>query len=142
MARPRVLSGVVSCGRCGASCQLETSGKTIDGNRYRYCYYSCRAYCRTGKEACPGVRVATEVLDEAVLAHLAEVVCAPRRVEELAKLVAGRGPVLDDLGAAWRAFIAADHDVGRAYVMHLIERVDLYDDRASVVAKRRPTAEV
>ncbi len=35
VARPRVLSGVVFCGRCGASCQLETSGKTIDGNRYR-----------------------------------------------------------------------------------------------------------
>ena len=38
VALPRVLGGLVVCGRCGASCQLETSGKTIDGNRYRYCY--------------------------------------------------------------------------------------------------------
>lgn len=141
VARPRVLSGVVFCGRCGASCQLETSGKTIDGNRYRYCYYSCRAYCRAGKEACPGVRVATEVLDAAVLAHLAEVVCAPRRVGELQKLVEGRALALDDLGAAWRALVTADHEVGRAYVLHLIDRVELYDHHATVVP-RRPTAEV
>lgn len=140
-ARPRVLSGVVFCGRCRASCQLETSGKTIDGNRYRYCYYSCRAYCRTGKEACPGVRVATVVLDDAVLAHLAEVVCAPSRVDELRKLVEGRGLVIEDVAAAWRALVTADHDVGRAYVMHLIERVELYDNSATVVPKQ-PTAEV
>ena len=91
VAQPRVPGGLVVCGRCGASCQLETSGKTIDGNRYRYCYYSCRTYCRAGKERCPGVRVATEVLDAAVLAHLADVVCAPARVEWLGRLVSDRG---------------------------------------------------
>ncbi|MBI2394832.1 MAG: hypothetical protein HYV09_35005 [Deltaproteobacteria bacterium] len=85
--------------------------------------------------------MATEVLDDAVLAHLAEVVCAPRRGEELRKLVEGRGLAPDDLAAAWRALVTADHEVGRAYVMHLIDRVELYDDRATVVAKR-PTAEV
>ncbi|HSO35906.1 MAG TPA: recombinase family protein [Labilithrix sp.] len=77
VAQPRVLGGLVVCGRCRASCQLETSGKTIDGNRYRYCYYSCRTYCRAGKEECPGVRAATVVLDAAVLGYLADVVCAP-----------------------------------------------------------------
>jgi site-specific DNA recombinase len=135
VAQPRVLGGLVVCGRCGASCQLETSGKTIDGNRYRYCYYSCRTYCRAGKERCPGVRVATEVLDAAVLAHLADVVCAPARVESLGRLVSERGIAIGDLGATWRTLIAADHDVGRAYAMHLIERIELHEDRAIVVAK-------
>ena len=96
-ARPRVLSGLVVCGRCGATCQLETSGKTIDGNQYRYCYYSCRTYCRAGKEACAGVRVATEVLDEAVLAYLADAVCTPNRVAGLVKVVGERDLASDEL---------------------------------------------
>jgi hypothetical protein len=35
--------------------------------------------------------------------------------------------------------VTADHEVGRAYAMHLVERVELHDARAIVVAK---TAEV
>jgi DNA invertase Pin-like site-specific DNA recombinase len=135
VAQPRVLGGLVVCGRCRASCQLETSGKTVDGNRYRYCYYSCRTYCRAGKEECPGVRVATEVLDAAVLGYLADVVCAPARVEALEDIAARRGLAVGDLAETWRALVTADHDVGRAYAMHLIERVELHDDRAIVVAK-------
>jgi site-specific DNA recombinase len=135
VAQPRVLGGLVVCGRCRASCQLETSGKTVDGNRYRYCYYSCRTYCRAGKEECPGVRVATEVLDAAVLGHLADVVCAPARVDALEEVAKRRGLAVGDLAETWRALVTADHDVGRAYAMHLVERVELHDDRAVVVAK-------
>lgn len=139
VALPRVLSGLVVCGRCGASCQLETSGKTIEGNRYRYCYYSCRTYCRAGKEECPGVRVATEVLDAALLVYLADVVCAPARVGALEEIAAHRGLAVGDLAETWRALVIADHGVGRAYAMHLVERVELHGDRAIIVAK---TAEV
>ena len=134
VARPRVLGGVVFCARCGAKCQLETSGKTIDGNRYRYCYYSCRTYCRTGKEACPGVRIATEVLDAAVLAHLAVTVCDARRVDSLRRLVGG-SLSREEIATAWRALVTADHDVARSYVLHLVERVELHDDRAVVVPR-------
>jgi len=134
-ARPRVLSGLVVCGRCGATCQLETSGKTIDGNRYRYCYYSCRTYCRAGKEACAGVRVATEVLDEAVLAYLADVVCTPNRTARLEKAVGEGSLAPDDLARTWRALVTADHDIGRAYALHLIERIVLRDDKAAIIAK-------
>ena len=107
VARPRVLAGVVVCGHCGASCQLETSGKTIDGNRYRYCYYSCRTYCRAGKEECPGVRVATEVLDAAVLGYLADVVCAPARTEALEEIATRRGLAIGELAETWRALVTA-----------------------------------
>jgi hypothetical protein len=54
-ARPHVLTHFIRCGRCGASYQLETSGKTVDGSEYRYCYYNCRTFRRTGREACPGL---------------------------------------------------------------------------------------
>jgi hypothetical protein len=141
VARPRVLAGLVVCGRCGASCQLETSGKTLDGTRYRYCYYSCRTYCRSGREACLGVRIATEVLDAAVLAHLSDAACSASRVEALREILEAKGIAIEDLAATWRALIAADHDVGHAYAMHLIERVELHEDRAIVVAKP-PTAEL
>lgn len=85
------------------------------------------------------MRVATEVLDAAVLGYLADVVCAPARVEALEEIATRRGLAVGDLAETWRALVTADHDVGRAYAMHLIERVDLHDDRAIVVAR---TAEV
>ena len=135
-ARPRVLSGLVVCGRCGATCQLETSGKTVDGNQYRYCYYSCRTYCRAGKEACAGVRVATEVLDEAVLKYLADVVCTPSRLAALAKVVRREELTLSEFANAWRGLITADHDVGRAYALHLIERIELHDEKAVIIGRQ------
>ena len=85
------------------------------------------------------MRVATEVFDDAVLGYLADLVCAPARVVVLEEIAKRRGLAVDDLAETWRALVTADHDVARAYAMHLIERVELYDDRAIVVAK---TAEV
>ncbi|MEY4513990.1 MAG: hypothetical protein RLZZ450_6112, partial [Pseudomonadota bacterium] len=82
-AKPHVLSGLVWCGKCGASYQLETSGKRVDGTVYRYCYYNCRSACRAGVEACAGFRIPTDVLDTAVLAALAHVVCTSERARGL-----------------------------------------------------------
>jgi hypothetical protein len=56
-AQPRVLTGLARCGLCGSSYQLETSGKSLDGATYSYCYYNCRKTLRAGKKACPGSRV-------------------------------------------------------------------------------------
>lgn len=135
VAQPRVLAGLVVCGRCGARCQLETSGKTIDGTRYRYCYYSCRTYCRAGKEECAGVRVATEVLDDAVLARIADAVCTPARVDELRMHLESKRLNVDDVATTWRALITGDLDIGRAYAMHLVERIEVHDSRAVIVPK-------
>ena len=81
------------------------------------------------------MRVATEVLDAAVLGYLADVVCAPARVAALEEIATRRGLAVADLAETWRTLVTVDHDHGRAYAMHLIERVELHDDRAIVVAK-------
>ena len=81
------------------------------------------------------MRVATEVLDAAVLGYLADVVCAPARTEAVEEIATRRGLAIGELAETWRALVTADHDVGRAYAMHLIERVELHDDRAIVVGK-------
>lgn len=80
-----VLSGLVRCGKCGATYQFETSGKCIDNGIYRYCYYNCRTACRVGREQCSGFRIATVDLDAAVLNHLANAVCTPERTRDLFK---------------------------------------------------------
>jgi site-specific DNA recombinase len=71
---PLLLAGLVVCGHpgCGASYQLETSGKTADTGVYDYRYYNCRNHLRIGKEKCSGFRIRAEVLEKAVLEHLAD----------------------------------------------------------------------
>ena len=81
------------------------------------------------------MRVATEVLDAAVLGYLADVVCAAARVEALEEIASRRGLAVDDLAGAWRSLLTAHQDVGRSYAMHLIDRVEIHEDRAIVVAK-------
>ena len=58
--------------------------------------------------------------------------CALDALEEVATR---RGLAVGNLAETWRALVTADHDVGRAYAMHLVERVELHDHRAIVVAR-------
>jgi DNA invertase Pin-like site-specific DNA recombinase len=70
---PLLLARLLRCGRCGASCALETSGKVgPTGGEHPYRYYNCRTFLRVGKEGCRGCRVPLAQLDEAVLEHVAE----------------------------------------------------------------------
>jgi DNA invertase Pin-like site-specific DNA recombinase len=132
-AKPRVLTGLVRCGLCGASYQLETSGKSLDGSTYSYCYYNCRRTLRAGKKACPGHRVRVEDLDGAVLAAIADAVCTPERA---AHLVARHAwPPTTEVVRAWRNVILADHDIGRTYALHLIDHVDVHGERVVIVPK-------
>ncbi len=73
---PMLLAGLVRCGSCGATYTLEMSGK---GHRY----YNCRAFTRTGKEACAGYRIPQSKLDDAVLAHLADKLFTLERCREI-----------------------------------------------------------
>jgi len=132
-ARPRVLTGLARCGLCGSSYQLETSGKSLDGATYSYCYYNCRKTLRAGKKACPGFRVRVEDLDGAVLAAIADVVCLPERAGSLA----GRHhrPPTSEVIAAWRNFILRDPGIGRTYARHLIDHVDVHRERVVIVPK-------
>lgn len=132
-ARPHVLTRLLRCGRCGASYQLETSGKRVDGNLYRYCHYNCRRATRIGVEACSGFRIATDTLDQAVLDAVAEKVCSDERVTRLAL---SQGWSAERLRFAWRALVTCDLDTARAYALHLIERVEVHGERIVVVPRR------
>lgn len=132
-AKPRALTGLARCGRCGSSYQLETSGKSLDGATYSYCYYNCRRTLRAGKKACPGFRVRVEDLDGAVLAAIADVVCTPERAGRLAHRHDG-SPTAKVI-TAWRNFILRDHDIGRTYALHLIDHVDVHGERIVIVPK-------
>jgi DNA invertase Pin-like site-specific DNA recombinase len=132
-AKPRVLTGLARCGLCGSSYQLETSGKSLDGATYSYCYYNCRKTLRAGKQACPGFRVRVEDLDGAVLAAIAEVVCTPERAQRLARR--HQWPPTAEVIAAWRNFIVRDHDIGRTYALQLINHVDVHRERVVIVPK-------
>jgi len=123
----QMLTGKVRCGRCGASCQLETSGKRVDGVTYKYAYYNCRATCRSGAEVCRGRRIRTTALDAAVLAHLADVVCTLPRAREFAGRLAMNAD-LDAVTTTWRALIEHDRTIGRAYLQHLVSKVVVYEN--------------
>ena len=135
VAKPHLLTGRLRCGRCGSSLQLETSGKKVEGGVYQYCYYNCRQTLRAGKDACVGRRIRTEVLDQAVLAHIADVVCTRERVAAL-RTIAEEGELRSgDLGRAWRKLITKDPDVGRAYVLHMIDAIVVDEAKVTITAR-------
>jgi site-specific DNA recombinase len=82
---PLLLAGLVVCGRpgCGASYQLETSGKNARAGVYEYRYYNCRNHLRIGKEKCSGFRIRAEVLEKAVLQHLADRLFTAERCKQI-----------------------------------------------------------
>ncbi len=129
-----VLIGLLRCGRCGASHQLETSGKRVEGKTYRYSYYNCRTSLRVGKEACPGHRIPTAELDAGVLAHLADAVCTSERALGLQRRLGWSRPI-DELVQSWRALITADPAVGRTYLRHLVEQIVVDENRIAVVPR-------
>lgn len=136
-AKQHVLTGKVRCGRCGASYQLETSGKRVDGQVYRYCYYNCRNALRSGVEACEGFRIPTEALDSAVLEHLADRLCRQdRAVVLLRRLSVGGGP--EGVSRAWRTLVTTHPAIGRSYVLHAIERVEVHGKNIVVVPSSAP----
>lgn len=82
---PLLLAGLVVCGKlgCGVSYQLETSGKIADGGAYDYRYYNCRNHLRIGKEKCRGFRIRAEVLEKAVLEHIADRLFTAERCKQI-----------------------------------------------------------
>lgn len=136
-AKPRVLTGLARCGLCGSSYQLETSGKSLDGATYTYCYYNCRQTLRAGKKACPGFRVRVEDLDGAVLTAIAELTCTPERADRLARR--RHWPPTTEVMNAWRNVILRDHDIGRTYALHLIDHVEVHGERI-IATPKEPAA--
>lgn len=52
-------------------------------------------------------------------------ICSPPRV---ARLATATGLAPDQVREAWRALVTAEPDIGRGYVLHLIERIDVRGD--------------
>jgi len=112
--------------------QLETSGKKIDGAVYRHCYYNCRNALGRGIEACTGFRIATDVLDAAVLDKIADVACTPERAFALA---IREGLPFNEVAQCWRTLITSNADVSRSYLLHLVERIEVHDEKTVVVPR-------
>lgn len=126
-----VLAGLVRCGKCGASYQLETSGKRVNGDLYQYRYYNCRTFCRVGSGACTGGRIPTTELDAVVLEHVARIVCTAERGVALARTT-GRHA---EMQAAWSSLITAGGTVSRNYLLHLIERIEVRENEITIVPR-------
>jgi hypothetical protein len=77
VSSPLLLTGLLECGRCGASMCLET-GK---GGRYRY--YNCRRRLREGTGTCEGTRSRVEHLERSLLGHLQHELFRPERVRRM-----------------------------------------------------------
>lgn len=102
-----LLSGLLHCAQCGQAYQLET-GTSATGTTYRY--YNCRGFCRSGREACNGHRAAVDVLDRAILAHVAnQLFCEERCQEILRDFVEAQG-VLRQKTAEQRRVLEREND--------------------------------
>ena len=82
---PLLLGGIIWCGKCGASYQLETSGKAPPSGGREYRYYNCRSFCRTGRDKCAGARIPTNQLDKAIVEHLADQLFTEERCQLILK---------------------------------------------------------
>ena len=64
-----LLSGLMRCGKCGAS-----FGVTGYGREKKYCYYNCITYSKKGKSVCPGKSLRADELDAEVMGRLKKLV--------------------------------------------------------------------
>ena len=114
------------------------------GDLYAYRYYNCSKFCRIGRAVCPGYRIRTNVLDEAVLAYLAGIICTPERAEALGQKAGGGRVDADELRNAWAALVTGGGAISRSYVLHLVDRIEVRENEIRVVARTAaaPTEEV
>ncbi len=133
-----MLARLVQCAKCGASCRLELSGKRIEGGVYKYRYYNCTRACRIGPEACDGRRLRAEVLERIVAEHVADAICTTTRTELLITALGRSGEPTasrSQVQADWRALILGDRRLMRNYLLQVVDRIEVHDNRIAVVAK-------
>jgi DNA invertase Pin-like site-specific DNA recombinase len=81
-----LLTGILSCGRCGSAMTSSTTRR--NGREYRY--YGCRARSERGKEACSARRIAARPLEEMVVARVRAESLRPELVREVQRELAER----------------------------------------------------
>src|SRR5690606_23811088 len=96
---PLLLGGFMRCGHCGKTLQLESSGK--DSRRYRY--YQCRTFCRQGRGACPGYRVAEKKLNSAFVEHFINQGLSEERITATLKVLAASEALMGQAAKESRA---------------------------------------
>ncbi|HYQ41912.1 MAG TPA: recombinase family protein [Polyangiaceae bacterium] len=132
---PLLLAGLLRCARCGEACQLETSGKT-DASGQPYRYYNCRLFCRTGKEACPGHRIAVDTLDNAILNHIAERMFTDERCQEILREFVEDQGVLRQKTVDQRRLLEREHDELGKRLERWYERIETDPELGDVGTER------
>ncbi len=82
---PLLLAGLLSCGKCGSSYSLETSGKTLNDGAAPFRYYNCSKFLRSGRDQCSGHRLPTEKVERTILNHIADRVFTIDQCRDLLK---------------------------------------------------------
>ncbi|PVM92150.1 recombinase family protein [Caulobacter radicis] len=77
VAAGTLLGGICFCGLCGGAMTLRT------GKNGAYRYYTCSTKARMGKDACAGITVPMDKLDDAVVDHLERRLLHSERLEVL-----------------------------------------------------------
>jgi hypothetical protein len=127
VAKPHLLTGLLRCAKCGASYQLETSGKKVEGGVYRYCYYNCRNALRAGVEVCSGFRIPTEAL--------ADSTCSAERARQLGNRRKWMARP-EEITRTWRQLVTSHPTVSRSYLMHLVERIEVDGTQITITPRR------
>ena len=79
LSSPRLLTGILKCGKCGANMTMAT-GKGEGGTYY---YYRCSTKTRKHAKLCSSRPVRMDQFDKSILETLANVVFTPERVEAM-----------------------------------------------------------
>jgi hypothetical protein len=75
------------------------------------------------------------VRDEAVLAHLAGIICTPARAEALGLTARSASADTDELRRPWAALVTGGGTISRSYVLHLVDRIEVRENEIRVVAR-------
>ena len=133
---PLLLAGLLRCASCSSAYVLETSGKLGPTGHPTYRYYNCRAFVKSGKEACAGHRFPVEKLDRALLEHLGDSVFTVERCRALVR------EIVEETGLLRRKTDEQRHEVRQqlADVERRIatwrEALETHADSADVVLPR------
>ncbi len=131
-----LLTGLLKCGPCGASCELQTSGKRRP-NGERYCYYMCSRARRTGVGAtCNAKPTPVAKLDAAVIDWLAERVFSDVRCREILRDLVEEQGVLRHRAAEDRAAWVRERDALKRSRDRLLDAIQIGAVVANDVADR------
>lgn len=73
-----LLSGLMKCGKCGASYAVSGYGRGK-----KYAYYNCITYSKKGKKICTGRRLRTDKLEEVILKRAKELIFSEENLQKM-----------------------------------------------------------